>query len=145
MEALQQFLTIAIEAAAVLGFGGIVLHSMWMNHYRWCADFMPEVIPFDEYVAQAANLIKIEPSPNLIKTEPVNLIKTEPTLNLNKVEPVNLIKTEEVATGLALNKTLDTQQLRELCDRHRIQWRHYKGKGRHMPKAVMASSLATVS
>lgn len=47
MQAIQDVLTLAIEAIAVIGFGGIYLHHLYTQHTRWMQEHCPPVEPYN--------------------------------------------------------------------------------------------------
>lgn len=47
MQAIQHILALAIEAIAVIGFGGIYLHHLYTQHTRWMQEHCPPVEPYN--------------------------------------------------------------------------------------------------
>lgn len=52
MQAIQDLLTLAIEATAIIGFGAIALQDILRQHRRFMREFCPPVAPYMPQVAQ---------------------------------------------------------------------------------------------
>jgi hypothetical protein len=63
-ELVQSALNLAIEATAIIGFGGIVAKSMWQQHRRWMQEFCPPVKP---YIAPAVTEATDETQPEQVE------------------------------------------------------------------------------
>ncbi len=77
MQAIQAFLTIAIEVTAIVGFGGIALHAIWSRHRRWMATYCPPIAP---------QLELRKPQPESVESEPLVAVSDPWILEID--EPV---------------------------------------------------------
>ncbi len=162
----QATLTNLIQVIAIAGFGGCILHYFWQQHTTWMATYCPPVTAYtpDTQVEQLPDETEIivptlppletslpqpEPEEDVWEGAVEPAIQPQRRLEVRHFSPilalppaqeqavVNLPKPEEIE----LIASLDVPNLRKLCDRHQIAWKHARGKNRHMNKQVMVFQL----
>ena len=71
MEALQNFLTIAVETVAIAGFTGIIAHAIWKQHTNWMTQYCPPVAPYtpDTQVEVEPELTEV---PVILEPQPID-------------------------------------------------------------------------
>jgi hypothetical protein len=140
METLQNLLTIAIEATAVIGISGIFSHALFTSHCKWKATYCPPVAPFqEEAIAQenqptepeAVAVVEPEVKPEF-KPEVVKVVKASAT---KKLQPLS------VGAAAVDYSVLSSEQLRKECALQSVNWRTGGDYGRPMKKAQMLAAL----
>ncbi len=153
MQAIQDLLTLAIEATVIIGFGAIALQDILRPHKRFMREFCPPINPYipqaDEELAQY-----IDQLTHAGESVPAELITETARQIIQELQEITEeAAEEEIATerseidaptppklDIELNN-LDAATLRKLCTQHQIGWRNFKGANRHMPKATMVFNL----
>ena len=135
METLQNLLTIAIEATAVIGISGIVAHALFTSHCNWQATYCPRITPFqEEAIAQ-------EPQP--IESEVVSAVEAvkEVVKPSSKKAPQPKLQPISVGAAAVDYAAMSSEQLRKQCALQGIEWRTGGDYGKPMKKAQMLATL----
>ena len=158
METLQNLLTIAIEATAIIGFGGIALHAFWSSHCKWMAEYCPTIEPVAvEPVAVepvAVEPVAVEPAvvePPTVEPAVVEPVAVEPVVVEPVVEEPATVEsaatepatTEPAAVEPMLSKyeAMNVKRLRQECQIHCIDWKKGGDYGKPMRKNQMIRAL----
>ena len=137
METLQNLLTIAIEATAVLGFSGIAAHAFFASHRNWQATYCPPVAPFQqEAIAQENQPIAPEVKPEAeAVTEAIPAVEAIKELVKPKLQPMS------VGAAAVDYAAMSSEQLRKQCALQGVNWRSGGDHDKPMRKAQMVAAL----
>jgi hypothetical protein len=141
METLQNLLTIAIEATAVIGISGIFSHALFTSHCKWKATYCPPVAPFqEEAIAQENQPVAPEVKPE-VKLEAEAVTEVIPAVEAIKelVKP----KLQPISVGAAVvdYAAMSSEQLRKQCALQGVNWRSGGDCDKPMRKAQMVAAL----
>lgn len=162
---IQTALTYAVDAIAIIGISGIIVHAFYTSHCQWMAANCPPVKPFQlpEVKPEVKPKVRVESQPEVkleVRVEPqpeVKLEAKEATEVIPTTEAVDEVmkprkicskkmpqpKLQPLSVGAAAldYSVLSSEQLRKECVLQGVNWRNGGDYGKPMKKAQMLAVL----